>query len=208
VRETEIIAKIDDLSRLKSRVMIGIAGIPGSGKSTWAEKLQKRLSEKNVTVRIVNMDGYHLPNKVLVDQNLKKRKGAIFTYDLEMYLADLKHLQLGAQDVRVPMYSREIHEPIPDATHIPKSVQVIISEGQYLFMNQPGWREVRDLFDYRIFIDTPIEVARNWTIARHIRGGLTENEAVAKYERNDLLNSQEVIPSSQFADIVFQPDRN
>jgi pantothenate kinase len=62
------------LENSSERVLIGIIGKPGAGKSTLSKFLMAKLPKEFVTV--VPMDGYHLSNKVLKDLKRADRKGA------------------------------------------------------------------------------------------------------------------------------------
>ena len=47
------------------RLVVGLAGAPGSGKSTIAEQLKTGLKAAGVFAGLVAMDGFHLSNAVL-----------------------------------------------------------------------------------------------------------------------------------------------
>ena len=55
------------------RALIAIAGAPGSGKSTFAERLSGYLGKK---ASVIPMDGFHLDNSVLEAKGLLSVKGA------------------------------------------------------------------------------------------------------------------------------------
>ena len=47
------------------RLVVGLAGAPGSGKSTIAERLKTGLKAAGIFAGLVAMDGFHLSNAVL-----------------------------------------------------------------------------------------------------------------------------------------------
>ena len=70
------------LSDSTERVLIGIIGKPGAGKSTLSKFLMSKLPKEFVTV--VPMDGYHLSNKVLKELKRADRKGAPDTFESDL----------------------------------------------------------------------------------------------------------------------------
>ena len=61
-----ILENIKSLKPEKNRVLIAIAGPPGSGKSTVGEILTHNLMNKNLMkTSLVPMDGFHLDNETL-----------------------------------------------------------------------------------------------------------------------------------------------
>lgn len=199
-----------EMCRGRSRIIAGIAGIPGSGKSTLAEQLCatcNRLSPQALAV-VVPQDGFHLSNSELELRGLAARKGSPETFNSCALLEKLSEIRQGGSLVRVPIYSREIHEPVPDAVEIPTGIQIVLVEGNYLFWNEGEWRAISDLFDIRIFVAATMDTARSRVIARHLRGGLSPEAAVAKYERNDRPNSELVLKTVRFADCIFDCEYN
>ena len=180
----------------------GIAGIPGSGKSTVAAALLERLPE---AVVVVSMDGFHYPNQTLTQMGRRDYKGAPDTFDFDAYIAVLRQLRDGNAQVRVPIYDRKLHEPIPGPT-IGPSVRIIITEGNYLLLDQPPWSELAEVLDGCWYVNTPLEQARRNIIERHIVGGRDPDDAEGHYARNDLPNAQLVIGHRRTPDRVIDID--
>lgn len=69
------------------RSIVGIAGAPGAGKSTLAQKLADYLTDVlNIHSAYLPMDGFHFSNEVLRQKQLLDRKGAPETFDVNGYL--------------------------------------------------------------------------------------------------------------------------
>jgi pantothenate kinase len=85
------------------RYMLGLAGSPGAGKSTVAQRLLDALPGRAV---VVPMDGYHLANTELARLGRAGRKGAPDTFDSAGYVAMLARLRQRAPDevVYAPEY--------------------------------------------------------------------------------------------------------
>ena len=75
------------------RLVVGLVGAPGSGKSTIAEQLKTDLKAAGVFAGLVAMDGFHLSNAVLDELGRRNRKGAPDTFDVEGYLATLDRVR-------------------------------------------------------------------------------------------------------------------
>ena len=71
-----ILENIKSLKPRKNRVLIAIAGPPGSGKSTVGELLTDLMNKNLMKTSLVPMDGFHLDNETLEKSNLLERKGA------------------------------------------------------------------------------------------------------------------------------------
>lgn len=209
--EQQLARHLTHLARGRSRMLIGIGGIPGAGKSTFARHLKDavcHISQNPNMAVTVPLDGFHLSNAELERRELKERKGSPETFLAQAFFSKLIEIKRAARPVLMPMYSRQLHEPVPDALEIPPEIPVVIVEGNYVLCDFGVWRSIAALFEVRIFVDTPPERAKRWIIARHIEGGLISEEAEEKYESNDKPNSELILPCKQTADIVYETPTN
>ena len=72
----------------KKRIIIGVCGVPGAGKSTISHKLKEKLPE----LAVLPMDGFHLPRKMLDEEGVRRR-GAAFTFDLKGFAQKMKEIK-------------------------------------------------------------------------------------------------------------------
>jgi pantothenate kinase len=150
------------------RVLIGVTGPPGVGKSTFVELLVNRMS-----AAYVPMDGFHLSNAQLDRLGRRARKGAVDTFDVEGYVALLQRIAAGRGDVYVPGFDRTLEEPVAAALVVPAAARVVITEGNYLGLAAGGWQAVRPLLDRLYYLDCPSALRRERLLARHLRGGVS-----------------------------------
>lgn len=178
--------------------LIGIAGIPGSGKTTLSDVLKQRLPH----AVIIPMDGYHLPRTMLDAEGLRRR-GAQYTFDAAAFRTDMEHLK-STRSGSFPTFDHAEKDPRPDMIRVLPSVPLVIVEGIYVLMRD--WR-LEALFDLRVFVDCDLDVATERLTLRHVECGISSNEAEARHRAltNDRLNSLDILADGcrERADIVL-----
>ena len=193
---TRLSALIKELAKNSSRVIVAIAGPPGSGKSTFVEKLKNKLDD---TV-VVPMDGFHLDNVILEERNLMPRKGSPQSFDAAGYVNLIARLQDNHETVLAPVFDRDKDLSRAGAIEISESTKIVLTEGNYLLLNQAPWNQLDDFFDLTVFLDVPSEVLRERLIKRWLDLGLSLDDAVIRAESNDLINALLVSDRSKDSD--------
>jgi pantothenate kinase len=147
------------------------------------------------------MDGFHLSNETLDELGLRMVKGAPETFDVDGFVGFLARArrETGAT-VRWPGFNRGREETVPGAIPIAPETRLVVTEGNYLLLGRPGWREVRGLLDEVWYVDAPREVLRERLLARALAGGRTAAEAVAHVDGSDLPNAELVAATKSAAD--------
>jgi len=138
-----LLAILNEQARSR-RVLAGLVGVPGSGKSTYAAAmtlLADRLLGEGVFAA-VGIDGWHLPNAVLDRRTtsdatgqtipLRQRKGGPESFDVPALADALTRLKADAGPVNLPAYDRRLHEPVPDRVLISPRTRIVLVEGNYL----------------------------------------------------------------------------
>jgi pantothenate kinase len=186
-----------------TRYLLGVAGAPGAGKSTFAEAEARRLGLEGTPAVVLPMDGFHLSQAELVRLGRRDRMGAPDTFDVDAFVATLARLrQPGA--VTAPGFDRTIEEPVPDAIEIGADIGFVIVEGNYLLHDRDGWERVRPLLDRVIFLAPDDALRRARLVARHIAFGKTPAEAEEWVARSDDANAALVAATAHRADDVVR----
>jgi pantothenate kinase len=190
------------------RVVLGLTGPPGAGKSTLAgfivDYARARMGDS--WAAYFPMDGYHLSNAQLKRLGLENRKGAPATFDVRGYVAMLSRLTADSgEDIYVPEYDRSLHEPIAARLLVPGTARLIVTEGNYLALDDPGWREARRFIDRLWYVDAADSLREERLVARQIVGGRSDGAAREWVEFSDHPNGELVKLSKDKADRVITP---
>lgn len=158
----ELAHRLLTLSNSRPRVLVGICGAPGAGKSTLAALLAERLNRSAPgSAVVVPMDGFHLAKSVIAADDRAHRRGAPDTFDPVGYASLLERLRRpGPGIVYAPEYRREIEDPVAGAIAVPPECRVVITEGNYLLNPEPAWVRVRACLDEVWFLAAPSEPIR------------------------------------------------
>jgi pantothenate kinase len=184
------------------RALLGITGPPGGGKSTLALAIAAALGDQ---ARLVGMDGFHLAQSELVRLGKADRKGAPDTFDAAGYVALLRRLRDASEDVvYAPEFRREIEEPINAAIAVPRDVPLVITEGNYLLVDEGPWRDVRELLDETWFVVQDESTRVELLIARHIAFGKDPDFARDWVLRSDERNAELVETTRRRADALIR----
>jgi pantothenate kinase len=89
---------------------------------------------------------------------------------------------------------------------IPADARLVVTEGNYLALNDSGWQGVRSLIDRLFYLDCPPEVRRQRLIERHIAGGRSRDDAVAWVTRVDEPNAALVAATRGGCDRLLHTD--
>src|SRR3954452_21661422 len=193
--EAGMVARARALVVPGQRRILGIAGPPGGGKSTVARTVVAALGD---VARLVPMDGFHLAQAELVRLGRRDRMGAPDTFDSAGYAALLQRLRGEEPVVYAPEFRREIEEPIAGAIAVPRSVPLVVTEGNYLLL----WPQIKPLLDETWYVQTDEELRVQRLIQRHIQFGKTPEYARAWVMRSDERNAERVAATAHAADVL------
>ncbi len=180
-----------------NRLVIGIAGGTGSGKTTVARKLYQAFGKNAV---ILSHDYYYKANEGM---SLEER--ARLNYDhpnsLDMQLL-VKHVTMlkNGKAIDHPTYNFSTHSRNEKWEHM-EPAQIIIVEGILLFEN----KQLCDICDIKLFVDTDADVRFIRRLRRDVNKRGRTMESVIKQYMSTVKPMHEMFvePSKRKADIII-----
>ncbi|THF69727.1 nucleoside/nucleotide kinase family protein [Deinococcus sp. Arct2-2] len=198
----ELVARAQALQVPGERGILGITGAPGAGKSTLCAALLEQLGQ---AAAVVPMDGFHLANQELARLGRRERKGAPDTFDAEGYAALLERLrQPKGHTIYAPVFDRSLEESIGSALPVLAETPLIVTEGNYLLLNEGGWPRVRAAIDAVWYLEVPDNLRLERLVRRHEVFGRSPEEAGRWVEQVDQRNAEVIGDTRDRADLIIQ----
>ena len=202
---SELVDRAAGLLARPRRVVLGITGSPGAGKSTLTDLLLTSL-RADLGPRAVGhlpMDGFHLADVQLDRLGRRDRKGAPDTFDVDGYVAALQRLHDGPdRTLFVPSFERDLEQPIAAAIAVEPSMRLVVTEGNYLLLSDGGWERVRPLLAETWFVEVDPDVRRDRLVRRHEQFGKSPADARAWVESTDEPNARLIESTRPHADLI------
>jgi len=205
-RILELIAR-----RPQPRLVLGLIGLPGAGKSTLGHRLAQAVNIRLGSLRMqtLGMDGFHRTRAALAQfpdpAHAVRRRGAPWTFDATGLADRVRQLRDAARApaplaVAWPGFEHGAGDPVEDAVIVGPDIRVVLVEGLYLLHQADGWN-LDGLLDECWYLDVDLETAMERLIARHMSSwAMGRDQALAKVAANDRLNAQTVAQGSRRAD--------
>jgi pantothenate kinase len=204
--EAEALAAALKLADAPGRSLLGITGPPGAGKSCYAQSLVDAVNHAGRSAVLVPMDGFHLAHAALESLGLTDVKGAPLTFDAAGYLELLRRVrEPGEEVIWAPRFDRELEDSIAASIAIEPTVDLVVTEGNYLLLPQGQWWLVRLQLDECWFVAVDDDERRRRLQARHERFGRSPESARERTWGSDEANAVLVNRTQDQADAVIRP---
>lgn len=189
------IATLAQIRNPRRPLMVGVVGIPGSGKSTSCDILASCIAEEFEAL-VMPMDGYHFSlaelEKFENASDAIYRRGACDTFDPDSLARDLERIAHGKEaSVKIPGFDHARGDPEPDQHVFERSKHdIVIAEGLYLLHDKDGWEHIQKFLDWTIYIESDVDecVARLKERNKCIPG-YTPQEIEIRCDRVDRVNA-------------------
>ena len=217
----EACTRAAELLASHERVILGIVGAPGAGKSTLSQLLAEAFAdgvpgkyagapsgEPAEPARSadhfsawVPMDGYHLADVELTRLGRLSRKGAIDTFDARGYRSLLNRISAGEDGViYAPMFERDLEQPLAGAIPVFPWTRFVVTEGNYLLDEADAWADVRAAMTEVWYVDVDDDLRRERLVERHIRFGKEPEHARRWVMEVDEVNARRIAACRDRAD--------
>ena len=197
---------------LNRRILVFLAAPPGSGKSTLSEFL-KYLSENTpgvTPVATIGMDGFHRRQDYLLSHTAVRDgkeipmvgiKGAPVTFDLDLFRQSVQRAAAG-EEMEWPDYDRTLHNPVYRGRKV--RGDIVLLEGNYLLLEEEGWRDLRANADYTIKITADPEILKKRLVDRKAASGMPREKAEEFVMFSDMYNARLCLERSGKADLELR----
>lgn len=210
-----LLKRLTELQREKGRrVLAMLAAPPGAGKTTLLSFLEKLSHEYEeiADIQVIGMDGFHRRQEYLTSHfaerdgkqvSMVEIKGAPVTFDLRRLTDGVKRLSAG-EICGWPVYDRLLHNPVEDA--LKAEGKIILLEGNYLLLDEDGWRDLSACADYTISITADEALLRSRLIERRIKTGVEREPATRFVDFSDMPNVRLCLEKTMKADLSLRID--
>lgn len=210
-----LLRRLSSLQRERGRrILVMLAAPPGAGKSTLLSFLKElSLQDADLSpIQTIGMDGFHRRQEYLLSHKVERDgqpipmvniKGAPVTFDLEKLWESIQRVASGAV-CGWPVYDRMLHNPIENAVTVDQNI--VLLEGNYLLLDEDGWRDLAACADYTIAIRADERFLRERLIRRRMKTGVAEEAAVRFVDFSDMPNVRLCLEKTKKADLCLQID--
>ena len=194
------------------RILVMLAAPPGAGKSTLLSFLEKLSADcgGRYNLQVIGIDGFHRRQEYLlghmttrdgVQIPMVRIKGAPETFDLAALTDRVRRVREG-ECCGWPVYNRMLHNPEDNVIQV--TGEIVVLEGNYLLLDEDGWRDLRQYADDTLMITAPEDLLRRRLVERRMGTG-TDREASERFvDFSDMANASLVLEKSLPADLCLQ----
>jgi uridine kinase len=182
----------------EAKMIIGICGGTGSGKTTVANRILESVSKDEVV--FLQQDSYY---RNLDELPLDIRNVVNFDHpdaiDNDLLVEHLRALKTG-RAAEVPLYDFKTHSRREETLHV-EPQPIIIIEGILIFAEQ----RLLDEMDIKVYVDTPDDIRFIRRLRRDVaERGRTAESVIEQYLATVRpMHMQFVEPSKRYADVII-----
>ncbi|MBR3952968.1 MAG: uridine kinase [Oscillospiraceae bacterium] len=178
--------------------VIGIAGGTGSGKTTFTENLVEMFRDD---VTVIHHDNYYkVQDHLTYEERCKTNYDHPDSFDTPLMIEHIKMLKNG-ESVSEPVYDYTVHNRDKEKSITLNPTKILILDGILILEN----KELCDLMDLKIFVDTDADVRLGRRILRDMtERGRSIDSVLTQYQTTvKPMHEKFVEPSKKNADIII-----
>ena len=186
---------------MKKGILIGIAGASGSGKTHVTNSIIESLGPDKAV--IIQEDSYYMDlSDISYEERTRRNFDHPDAFDYDLLAEHLLQL-LNGEAVSHPIYDYKLHTRSKETKTVEPGVLIIL-EGILILNNV----KLRELMDYKVFIDTAMDICFVRRLERDIEErGRTVDSVIRQYrETVRPMYLKFIAPSKQYADILISGD--
>ena len=185
------------------RYVIAIAGPPAAGKSTLANELVAALGGR---AGLLGLDAFHFDDAILEVRGDLPRKGSPATFDVASYAHMLRALRSEpSTEMAVPVFDRSLELSRNCAALVQAGHEIVVTEGNYLLLDEDPWSDLSELFDLTVWIAAPLPLVEQRIVERWADADIDFAEADRRRNENDIPNAENVLANSATGDVTIGP---
>lgn len=203
------------------RLIVGIGGPPGSGKSYLAEQINWIMGKGMVPgcyAMTLPMEGFYFPHHYLRHHHrntptgkvlLSDVKGGPDTFDtanLKEHLTRLRAVE--EDDLYWPGFSPEYNDILPRHYRVHQTINVVIVQGDFLLVDRGPFAGIPSMFDVCIYVESPAAAIISHLMQRRMRNGESEMQAKESLKKVDLPNARIAESTRGRADLIAERNTN
>lgn len=151
---------VDSTPVLERPTVVGVDGVDGSGKTTFADRLAAQYAAAERTAHVVHLDDFHNPRTIRYRAGRDSPEGYFFdTYNLRAFMTNVIEPIHGHPPRLIvsQAFDHRVDRPVQEQPTEVRAGEVVIVEGMFLHRD-----ELRSVWDLSVFLDVPfgISVAR------------------------------------------------
>lgn len=202
------------------RILITVAGVPGSGKTTLAAGVADALNARHGPgfAAVVPMDGYHLTraqlDKFADPADAHYHRGRHDTFDSQGVVSLARRIYKSGSmadgklpaTIHAPSFDHAVKDPVDNGIEVPPAARIVIMEGLYLLMNEQPWDQISKYSAEKWMVTVSEEVALTRLAKRHLAAGIVSTLEAGRDRAagNDAVNGRYLLSHSVEPDVTIR----
>ena len=196
----------DASTKQDKRLLVAIAGPPGSGKGRIAAKVAKIINQSGVSCSVISIDGWCSSPHHELDSLVPKSPPWTFNGAAAVDLVEqVRKQNTESNDFKSP-FALHVEDVDNHSLNAAGDASIVLFEGLYVLCEDLPWARISSLVNERWFVEIEPEVGRQRVIRRFLESGIEPDldAATTRYDENDIFNAEFVNRTSKERDVTIR----